>query len=225
MQLNRRFEKGLLITSAWTWAKSVSDVDDTGSAELNTQIEDAYDRRRDRADIYSVPRHQWMNQVLYEVPFGKNKMWGGWQISALLNLSTGNFLNPQFAGSDPSNTNTVGGRPDALGEVKYAGTLAAWFDRTAFGVPPTGRFGNAARNSVVGPGYMVFNAGIQKGFSFERFGRLTLGANFQNLLNHVNYGQPNMTSNIANGGVITSTHIFPAAGAARLGQLVMRYSF
>jgi len=225
VQLNRRFEKGLLVTSAWTWAKALSEVDDTGSAELNTQIEDAYDRRRDRSDIYSVPRHQWMNQVLYEVPFGKNKFWGGWQISALLNLSTGNFLNSQFAGSDPSNTNTVGGRPDALGEVKYPGTLAAWFDRTAFGVPPTGRFGNAARNSVAGPGYVVFNAGMQKGFSFERYGRLTLGANFQNLLNHVNYGQPNMTANMVIGGVITSTHIFPAAGAARLGQLVLRYSF
>ncbi len=225
VQLNRRFEKGLLLTSAWTWAKSKSDVDDTGSAELNTQIEDAYDRRRDYSDIYSVPRHQWMNQVLYEVPFGKNTYWGGWQISALINLSTGNFLNPQFSGSDPSNTNNVGGRPDSAGEVKYPGTLAAWFDRNTFAVPPTGRFGNAARNSVVGPGYVVFNAGMQKGFSFERFGRLTLGANFQNLLNHVNYGQPNMTTNIANGGVITSTHVFPAAGAARLGQLVMRYSF
>ena len=72
---------------------------------------------------------------------------------------------------------------------------------------------------------VVFNAGMQKGFAFERFGRLTLGANFQNVMNHVNYGQPNMTANIPNGGVITSTHIFPAAGAARLGQLVMRYSF
>ena len=27
------------------------------------------------------------------------------------------------------------------------------------------------------------------------------------------------------GGVITSTHIFPSAGAARLGQLVLRYTF
>jgi hypothetical protein len=163
--------------------------------------------------------------VLYELPFAKNKLWGGWQISALMNLSTGNFLNPLFAGSDPSNTNNVGGRPDAVSPVKYPGTLTSWFDRTAFAVPPTGRFGNAARNSVVGPGYALFNAGMQKSFRFERYGNVTLGANFQNVLNHVNYGQPNMTSNIPNGGVITSTHIFPSAGAARLGQLVLRYSF
>ena len=225
VQLNRRFEKGLMVMSAWTWAKSLSEVDDTGSAELNTQIEDAYNRRRDRADLYSIPRHQWMNQVLYELPFAKNKLWGGWQVSALMNLSTGNFLNPQFSGFDPSNTNNVGGRPDTVSPVKYPGTLTSWFDRTAFAVPPTGRFGNAARNSVVGPGYALFNAGMQKSFRFERYGNITLGANFQNVLNHVNYGQPNMTTNIPNGGVITSTHIFPSAGAARLGQLVLRYSF
>jgi outer membrane receptor protein involved in Fe transport len=227
VQLNRRFHNGFLLSSAWTWAKSLSDVDDTGSAELNTVIENAYDRRRDRSDIYSVPRHQWMNQVLYEVPFGKTAWWGGWQLSALINLSTGNFLNPQFTGSDPSGTNNVGGRPDVAGEVRYPETLASWFDRSAFTVPPagSGRFGNAARNSVVGPGYVVFNGGLQKVFSFEQYGRLTLGANFQNLLNHVNYGQPNMTTNVANGGTITSTHVFPAAGASRLGQLVLRYSF
>jgi len=225
VQVNRRFEKGFLLTSAWTLAKQLSEVDDTGSAELNTTIEDAYDRARDRGNVYSIPRNQWMNQVLYEIPFAKNKLWGGWQVSALVNLSSGHFLNPQFAGSDPSNTNTVGGRPDKLSDVKYPKTLAAWFDRTAFGVPAAGRFGNAERNSVNGPGYAVFNMGLQKGFSFERFGRLTLGANFQNALNHVNFGQPNMTSNIANGGVITSTHIFPAAGSARLGQLVLRYGF
>ncbi len=64
---------------------------------------------------YSVPRHQWMNQVLYELPLGKGKLLGGWQLNALLNLATGNYLNPQFSGSDPSNTNT-GRRPAGRGE-------------------------------------------------------------------------------------------------------------
>jgi hypothetical protein len=225
VQFNRRFSRGFLASSAWTWAKYLSEVDDTGSAELNTQIEDAYDRRRDRGDVYSVPRHQWMNQLIYEVPWGRKQWWGGWQVATLLNLSTGHFLNPQFTGSDPSNTNTVGGRPDLLTPVSYPKTLTAWFDRNAFGIPPRGRFGNAARNSVVGPGYVIFNAGLQKVVSLERYGAFTIGANFQNVLNHVNPGQPNMTANIANGGTITSTHIFPAAGTSRLGQLLLRYRF
>ncbi len=232
VQAYKRFSGGLLLSSAWTWAKQLGEVDDTGNAELNTLIENAYDRRRDRANMYSVPRHQWQNQILYDLPFGGSSglartVLRGWQLNALLNLQTGHFLNPQVSGGDPSNTNTIGGRPDAVGPVNYPETAATWFDRTAFAVVPAnaGRFGNAGRNSVVGPGYVLFNFGIIKNTSLERLGNLQIGASFQNVLNHTNLGQPNMTINAANGGTITSTHIFPPAGSARTGQLQMRWMF
>jgi hypothetical protein len=223
-QVHRRFSRGLMFTSTWTWAKYLSEVDDTGNAELNTQIENAYDRSRDRGDVYSVPRHQWQNQVLYELP-GQGRLLGGWQLNALVNLSTGNYLNPVNAGPDPAGTNVTTSRPDVLREIAYPEEQGAWFDRAVFAIPPAGRFGNAARNSVVGPGYIILNLGIAKEVRFERFGRFQIGASFQNILNHVNLGQPNMTVNNTNGGVITSTHIFPPAGSPRTGQLSLRYSF
>ncbi len=234
VQLSKRMANGLSFQSAWTWAKSLSEVDDNGDAELNTLIENAYDRRRDRADVYSVPRHSWMNQAIYELPVPKSfaKGWlravvKGWQWNTLLNLSTGNFLNPQFTGSDPSNTNTVGGRPDILRAISYPQTLSTWFDRTAFAVPAdgVGRFGNAARNSIVGPGFVLLNLGVAKNFTFEKAGRIQLGASFQNAINHFNYGQPSTTVNVATGGAITSTHIFPPAGSARTGLLNLRWTY
>src|SRR5581483_6203190 len=87
-QLTKRFSHGLMLTSAWTWAKELSDTDDTGDFELNTTIEDSYDRRRDRGNVYSVPRHQWMNQALYELP-GKGKLLGDWQVNLLFNMQSG----------------------------------------------------------------------------------------------------------------------------------------
>jgi len=225
-QVQKRFSKGLLFSSTWTWAKSISEV--TIRAILaETSIENAYDRARDRSDVYSVPRHQWMNQVLYELP-GRGALLGGWQVNVLLNLSTGNFLNPVFSGSDPSNTNTIGGRPDVVkSSAEGPGTQTEWFDRTAFAVPPanSARFGNAGRNLIQGPGYVIFNAGIAKSFSLERLGRFQVGVSFQNILNHVNLGQPNMTINNPVGGTITSTHIFPPAGSPRNGLLSLRWSF
>jgi len=230
VQVNRRFSRGFQFSSAWTWAKQLSEVDDTGSADLNTVIENAYDRARDRGDVYAVPRHQWMNQILYELPFkGTNPIdraiIGGWQLNALVNLQSGHFLNPQFAGPDPSNTFNFGGRPDILRPVEYPETLTSWYDRTGFGIPGAGRFGNAARNSVVGPGYWLVNFGIAKNIRFERLGALQIAATFQNIMNHVNYGQPNMTVTAVQGGTITSTHIFPAAGSPRTGQLNVRWNF
>jgi hypothetical protein len=226
VQVTRRFSRGLSFTSAWTWAKQLSEIDDTGNADLQTRIENAYDRRRDRADVYSVPRHQWMNQLVYELPFFRQNPWlGGWQISALVNLATGNYLNPLWPGADTTGTGITSARPDVIKPVEYPETLAQWYDRTAFARPPQGRFGNAARNSVVGPGYVLANFGLAKGFRFEKIGQFQIGATFQNAINHVNYGEPNMQVNNVNGGVITSTHIFPAAGAARTGQLFGRWNF
>ena len=88
-----------------------------------------------------------------------------------------------------------------------------------------GRFGNAGRNIVEGPGYVIANFGVNKTIGMERWGQILLGASFQNIFNHVNYGQPNMTVNNAAGGVITSTHIFPPAGSSRTGQLTLRWRF
>ncbi len=235
----KRMSKGFMLNSSWTWAKELSEIDDTGDAELNTTIENAYDRRRDRANVYSVPRHQWMNNLIYELPFAsKNKIVGGWQMNALINVATGNWLNPQFSGSDPSNTSTVGGRPDVAGALNYPKTLAKWFDPGAFSAPPanSGRFGNAGRNIIQGPGYVVANFGVAKNIRFERMGQVQLGISFQNVLNHVNYGQPtaqtaptpNGQSVLAvgtNSGLIAGTHTFPPAGSPRTGQLNLRWSF
>jgi hypothetical protein len=223
-QVQKRFTRGLMFSSAWTWAKYLSEVDDTGSAELNTTIENAYDRRRDRGNVYAVPRHQWENQGIYEL-HGTGKLRGGWAINALLNVSTGNFLTPVNVGPDPSNTNVTTTRPDVSGNVTYPKTTSAWFDRTVYVVPASGHFGNAAHNSIVGPGYVIFNLGAAKTVRFERLGQVQFAASFQNVLNHTNLGQPLMTVNNVNGGSITSTHIFPPAGSPRTGQLSLRYSF
>jgi hypothetical protein len=233
-QVNRRFSGGLMFTSTWTWAKELSDVDDTGDFELNTSIENTYDRRRDRGNVYSVPRHQWMNQVFYELPFGKNAVSGGWQVNALLNLSTGNWFTPMISGADPANVSLSTVRPDVSASgIAMPKTLTAWYDRAAFTTPPNGRYGNAGRGIIQGPGYALLSMGLQKTLKLECAGAITLVASFNNILNHTNWGEPTggggssgtTTVNNSNGGSITSTAIFPPAGGARTGQVGVRWSF
>ncbi len=223
-QMQKRFTHGFLFSSAWTWAKELSEIDDNNDFELNTLIENAYDRRRDRGNVYSVPRHQWENQGLWELPLGTGALRGGWQINTLFNLVSGNFLNPQFAGTDPSGTNNVGGRPNAVAPITYPKALTQWFNASAFAVPASG-FGTAARNSIEGPGYVLFNAGVSKRITIEHLGAVQAGATFQNILNHLNPGEPNTGINNANAGVITATHVFPPAGSPRTGQVFLRFTF
>lgn len=233
-QLQKRWSNGLLFTSAWTWAKELSDTDDTGDFELNTPIENSYDRRRDRGNVYSVPRHQWMNQALYELPLGKGKLLGGWQVNALFNVASGNWFTPVISGPDPTNTLQTTLRPDVQGPIPLPHTLSPWFDPSVFTTPASGQWGNAGRGIIEGPGYVLLNFGIAKSIRMERFGALQLVASFANILNHTNLGEPTgggtplggqTTVNNANGGKITGTHIFPPAGSPRTGQVGLRWNF
>uniref|UniRef100_Q029U3 Cna B domain protein n=1 Tax=Solibacter usitatus (strain Ellin6076) TaxID=234267 RepID=Q029U3_SOLUE len=231
--VQKRFARGLMFQSTWTWAKELSDTDDTDDFELNNTIENSYNRRRDRGNVYSVPRHQWMNQALYELPLGKGPLLAGWQVNALFNMSTGNWFTPLISGPDPSNTNTTSLRPDVTGKIALPHTVNQWFDPSVFTTPANGSFGNAGRGIIQGPGFVLLNMGLQKSVHFERVGTLQFVASFQNVLNHVNLGEPSgggggalgVVVNNANGGKITSTHIFPAAGSPRTGQLGIRWNF
>ena len=234
-QVNRRFSRGLLFSSTWTWAKELSDIDDTGYSDLNTTIQNAYNRRADRGNVYAVPRHQWMNNVLYALPFGRGKLLGGWQLNGLLNLQSGTWLTPIFSGADPSNTNNLTGRPDVVNtSAGNPHMLNEWFDPSAFAAPPTGvgRFGNAGRGIIEGPGFVLANVGLQKSVRTEKFGAFQLVISFQNVLNHVNLGDPVAGSGTGtaivantNAGKITQTNLFPIAGSPRTGMMAFRWSF
>jgi hypothetical protein len=159
---------------------------------------------------------------------------GGWQINSLLNLSTGNWFTPVISGPDPTNTNQTVLRPDVTGPIAMPRTLSPWFDPSAFTTPANGKWGNAGRGIIEGPGYVLLNLGLQKTVRLERFGELQLVGSFANVLNHFNYGEPTgggtplggqTTVNNANGGKITGTAIFPPAGSPRTGQVGLRWSF
>jgi hypothetical protein len=232
-QVNKRFTRGLMFTSTYTWAKELSDTDDTGDFELNTLIEDSYDRRRDRGNVYSVPRHQWMSNAIYELP-GKGNLKGGWQVNMLFNVASGNWFTPVLSGPDPTNTLQTTLRPDVTGPIPYPKSQSPWFDPSVFTTPASGQWGNAGRGIIQGPGYVLFNAGLQKKVRMERFGAVVVVASFTNVVNHLNLGEPTAGGtplggqtivNNANAGRITGSNIFPPAGSPRTGQLGVRWNF
>ena len=71
-------------------------------------------------------RHRAVINALWEIPVGRGKRFGsnmpaavnhlvgGWKLAWVTIVQTGQFFSPSFSGSDPSNTNTSGGRPDRL---------------------------------------------------------------------------------------------------------------
>ena len=113
--------------------------------------------------IFDV-RHRLVASVLYELPFGQGKPFaetdaaaailGGWQISAIINKSSG-FPRDPANGVDVPNTGAQTYRPNLVsGQDPNDGPqrVEQWFNTDAFVRPDAFTYGNAGRNIVVGPG-------------------------------------------------------------------------
>ena len=176
-----------------------------------------------------------MNQALYELPLGKGKLLGGWQVNTLFNVSTGNWFTPVISGPDPSNTNTTTLRPDVNGPIPLPHTVNPWFDPSRLHDAGQRQLGQCRPRHHRGTrATCCSTSGLQKTIRLERFGALQFVASFQNVLNHTNLGEPTgggtplggqTIVNNANGGKITGTHIFPPAGSPRTGQFGIRWNF
>jgi len=236
--VERRFLKGLLFQSGWTWAKNLTDA--SGGIDGGT-IENAYDRKREMSNAPNIPRHRFVTSGVWEVPFGTGKRFGAslpavvrqslgnWSLSGITVFQTGYPLTPTFSVGDPSNTRTIGGRPDWVSPWKLSNpTIGRWFDPAAFAVPPNGRFGNAAPYVVFGPGIANFNFGLFKYFSLWEKGRLQFRMTSTNFFNHPNFGDPTMNINSSTVGQITGTRGGEASGLSagtRLIRMGLRLEF
>ena len=108
-------------------------------------------------------------------------------------LQSGQYFTPTFSGSDPSNTNTVGGIPDRVANGNLAPEdrhVNQWFDPSAFTVPQPGRFGNSGVNILEGPGISQQNVSVTKQFKATERLRVEFQTLILNLFNSPTFNFP-----------------------------------
>lgn len=226
LEAERRMLNGLFVQLAYTAARDMGDTN-----EWWEPIENPFDLERELGRDRSSPRHRFISAVMYDLPFGRDRKWmssvplwvdmalGGWQISAIGYQQTGVFLTPTITVPDPTGTRftssasrpNVNLRPDQLRNAALDDpTIAMWFDPTAFSAPALGRFGNATRGSIEGPGLNVWHVGFHKTFRMaDRQGAPTFRVELTstNFFNHPQWGNPNtnVTPTNVNAGRISAT--------------------
>jgi hypothetical protein len=204
MDAERRFGKSFYFQAAWTFSRLMEGVADVG-CEAGPTIENPYDLGRERAVAAFNPTQRWSGAIIWEVPSGRRRrflssaspvveaLFGGWQLSSLFYYDAGRYFTPTFTGRDISGTGTTGAqRPDRIGDGNLPGdqrTLDRWFDTAAFVIPAAnaGRFGNSARNVIVGPRSKVLHGSLAKKFSVTERAKLQLQINVLNLFNTENF--------------------------------------
>jgi outer membrane receptor protein involved in Fe transport len=211
-EAERRISKGLFFQMAYTVAR-----DDGETLEWTTAIENPFDLKRERGRDIATPAHRLTTAVMYELPFGRDRIWlrdapwlvdaalGGWQLSAVGYQQTGGYLTPTISVPDPTGTRftttatrpIVTIRPDQLRDPNLEDpTIAAWYDVGAFGAPAVGRFGTSPRGAIEGPGLNVWHLGVHKKFRVaDRAGAPTVRIELTttNIFNQAQWANPNAT--------------------------------
>ena len=243
LEVERKFAQGLQYQFGYTWAKQLAHGEDAG--ELGFQIENAYDRNREWGDDLWLMRHRFAGNFIWEIPFGHGRPWlsggsgwrgvashvlGGWNLSGMSVIQTGQRLTATFTGRDIANTDTLSGRADRIGDgnlPRSERSLERWFDVEAFAVPPVnaGRFGTAGNGILAGPGMINFSFGLAKTFQIRERARLEFRLDSTNAFNHPNFGNPATNiSSLTTRGQITSSQGQDESGA-RLVMVGTRIEF
>jgi len=221
----------LTFDSHWTLSSSYNNY------QSGSNLESPYAPLFFARDQYT-PRQRAVLNVVWEIPVGKGRRWmsatnpvfngvlGGWQLYWIGYLETGHFFSPSYSGSDPSNTNQVGGLPNRLCNGNLAPdqrSVTRWFDASCFGPPSPGTLGNSGPYVLEGPGYNNQNISIAKTFAItERF-RFTFTASASDAFNHPNFYLP--MANISVPGSVGRISSMVDGAASRQVELRGRLQF
>src|SRR5580704_6070989 len=132
---------------------------------------------------------------------------GGWEVSGIVTVTSGLPINPQLTGGQSSNgLPNATNRPDQVASVSYPHTAGEWFSKSSFADPAMGAWGDAAPNSLRGPGRDNWNLSLFKSFvlSETRGSRFELRVESFNTWNHTEFNQVSNGLGSSNFGQVTS---------------------
>jgi len=217
---NRRMTRGLQFNASYTWSKSL-DFNSLSSGGVVAQ--NSYNLPGDRGLSDFDARHRFVINAIYELPFKRNRLVAGWQLSAIVQAQSGSPVNIVTNNSLVTGiANTL--RPDVTGPIHVIGNVDRWFDTSVF--VPVERFGSLGRNVVIGPPFNNTDLSITKNTVLGERTRIQFRTELFDLFNHANFGQPGNIVGSPNFGRITSTR-FPTGefGSSRQIQFAIKVLF
>jgi hypothetical protein len=214
VNVRRRATNGLSFLANYTWSKSLSNAPDFRSPMFEASIpQDNSNLNAEKGPACDV-RNRIAVSAVYDVPtWGRSRVTRAvtrdWRASTIFQAQSGFPLTISVFG-DTANAGTALGenpvRANVTGKAVFGpGTRNAttWFNPAAFAAPTAYTFGNAGRNSVVGPGMQTMDVSVVRSFAIRELLRLETRGEFFNALNHTNLGTPNRFVNTAGFGSIT----------------------
>jgi hypothetical protein len=214
---NRPLAHGLQLNVSYTWSKS---LDYNSLSSQGVVVQNSYNLRGDHGLSDFDARQRLVVNAVYDLPFRGSRFVTGWQVAAIVQAQSGNPVNIVTTNSTVTGVaNTL--RPDARGPIAIIGSPDRWFDIS--GLTPVLGFGNLGRNVVIGPGFNNTDLSLMKNTKLGEKTSVQFRAEFFDLFNHANFGQPGNVVGSPSFGRITNTR-FPTgeSGSSRQVQLGLK---
>jgi len=227
VKVEKSMSSRLSLLASFVWSKSLDDADSVipglfdsvgAQDERNLRLERglAFDnpgRRISAGYVFRLPDAHFAGPVLKR-----------WSLSGTVTLQDGTPVDAFFFALDFANSGTPN-RPNlapgqSIAIPRGQRTSLHFFNTNAFTAPAPYTFGNAPRDSVMGPGNNIFDFALERQFRVREGQSLRFRAESFNTFNHPNWGIP--LANPDFGPYFGQVH---TSGEPRRMQFALRYDF
>jgi hypothetical protein len=224
--------KGLLFRTNYMLSHAIND-NSAGGGGSDGAPQNVACRSCDKGNSSIDARHVLTTNFAYQVPFGRQRWFGGWEWSGIGTARTGLPLNATVTrkATDVPDGNTLSAeRPNLVPGVPLYldyGTAGRWLNSAALAIPAVGTWGNLGRNVLRAPGLFQIDTAVAKRTRLTERTSLALGIQIFNVMNHPQLGLPTANISSSNFGRITAPiNTSPVgAGTPRQMQFLMRLAF
>jgi hypothetical protein len=208
--LNKRLTHDFQAQVSYTYSLCQSQGDSV-LASLNgngpSVMGDPFNRAYDQARCAYNATNVFRLNALYELPFHKNRVVSGWQLTGIWSASSGlpfnvtdgiDLTNQLNITTTPRPNYNPNGAAFTSGNVSYPacnntpiiGSSNLWFNPTCFSPQAFGTLGNLGREALFGPGLTTVDLAILKSTKITERVSLQFRAELFNLFNHTNLSLP-----------------------------------
>jgi len=220
LKVEKRFSKGLTLTSFYTYGKAMDETDNDGTASGVTY----YNRRLEKARAGFDIRHRQVTYLTYDLPIGKGKKWmhgggikdyflGGWKIGWIQTFQSGTPVDFVISGSPnrylpgtvrPNITGTYGQIQVPNWQIgdRFNNSLKnPMWNIGVFANPAAYTPGAMGRNVINGPAMNWSQGNIAKTITFKERYNLDIRFDINNVFKSPNFSNPTAAVNIVNPGL------------------------
>jgi hypothetical protein len=208
VRVNKRLSSGIALGANYQYSHSIDNAGSVGGTST-VVAQNWQNLAAEEGNSSFDVRHTVSGTYLYELPFGKDKLWlssgaashilEGFSVSGSFTFATGTPLTPTYQAAESSvQCGTAGtlrpNRDFTKSITAGGGSINEWFNTAAFTEPsaanssyPCDVYGTASRNSIPGPGTVTNNMSLAKTMQLGDTRSMEVRATATNVFNTVQY--------------------------------------